>query len=536
VPAQVENRATFTPQSPGAAFRSILFDESNAWTEGEEPQAPDFFCDLNLDQIVDVIASGREDYNLKPFFYVPLKRIEAIRYRQEVFRDLESPAVLHSLQSFAESMRAMRNHLARAEKHYYKYQKQAAFLGAVETYCGAVSHLAGELEGLQLNSRGLAALREFLTSYTSSGDFQTLVEDTRKLGTDLHRVTYSLRIAGNRVTVAKYGAEPDLSAEVLRTFEKFRQGEAKEYRFESPWSEEMNHVEAAIVDLVARLYPEIFAFLDEYCGRYSDCLNGTIARLDREAQFYLAVLAHIERFRQAGLPFCYPQVTDRSGEVYGNEVFDLGLANAMAAARTPVVTNSFHLKTPERIIVVSGPNQGGKTTFARAFGQLHYLACLGCPVPGKDARLFLFDRLFTHFERKEDLRNLSGKLEDELLRIHRILEEATPQSILIMNESFLSTPLSDALFLSRQVLRRVIDLKMLCVTVTFLDELASFDESTVSMVGTVDPRDPARRTFKIVRKAADGLAYAAAIAEKYRLTHDAVRARVAANAKEATHS
>ena len=206
--------------------------------------------------------------------------------------------------------------------------------------------------------------------------------------------------------------------------------------------------------------------------------------------------------------------------------YDLALAKLLVDQKLPVVTNDFFLDGRERIIIVSGPNQGGKTTFARTFGLLHHLAAIGCPVPGTQAHLFLFDKMFTHFEKEEDVHNLRGKLHDDLFRLHKTLEEATTDSIIILNEVFNSTSLKDAIFLSTRILTKIIALDALCVCVTFIDELAALSKTSVSMGSMVKPGNVAERTFKVVRRPPDGLAYAISVAEKYGLTYAQLRERL----------
>ena len=151
---------------------------------------------------------------------------------------------------------------------------------------------------------------------------------------------------------------------------------------------------------------------------------------------------------------------------------------------------------------------------------------MACRFPGAAARLFLPDRIYTHFEREEDIETLRGKFEDELVRVHGILEQATSRSVVVMNESFSSTSLNDALFVGTEVVRRILELGAVGVYVTFVDEIASLSEATVSMVAQVAPDNPAERSFRLVRKPADGLAYAWAISQKYGLTYDRLVERI----------
>jgi DNA mismatch repair protein MutS len=507
-------------------FHSILFAKPKDGTQQETLAAPAFFVDLNLDQVIDAITNGKEVYRLQPFFYVPLHDSDAIIYRHEVMRDLENPPLFELITAFAQKIRTMHNYLAQAEKLYYKYQKERWFLDAVAVYCDAVTCLAHDLCLVDVHSRGFVAFRDYVTDYVNADHFTSLQAETKTLQADLSTVTYCVLIRGNRVTVRKYEAEMDYSVDVEETFAKFKQGAVKDYRVAFRSLPDMDHVEAQILDLVARLYPDIFLHLDDYRAKHDHFLDETIAVFDREIQFYLAYLEYIAKLKRGGLPFCYPRISTTCKDIAVEEGFDVALAYKLIKTNAPIVCNDFSLQGNERVIVVTGPNQGGKTTFARSFGQVQYLASLGCPVPGREARLFLCDRLFTHFEKEENIKDLRSKLEDDLVRIEQILQQATPNSIIIMNEILTSTTVNDAMFLSKQILARILQLDALGVWVTFIDELAAFSEQTVSMVSTIAPDNPALRTYKLARKPADGLAHAIAIAEKYRLTYERLKERL----------
>ncbi len=95
-----------------------------------------------------------------------------------------------------------------------------------------------------------------------------------------------------------------------------------------------------------------------------------------------------------------------------------------------------------------------------------------------------------------------------------------------MNEIFSSATLKDAIYLGTKIIDRIVQLDALCVCVTFIDELTLLSDKIVSAVSTVVPERPAIRTYKILRKPADGLAYAMSIAEKYRLTRRQIIERI----------
>ena len=505
-------------------FKSILFNQETSQTIHEDE--PDYFTDLNLDQVINTITKSKKEYNLKPFYHTPLVDYDLILYRTEIMKDLANVKLKTIIENFAEKMVLMDQDFKLHEKSDFEFHRKGWYLETALIYIEAINSLFTDLTSINLNSSGLNQFKEYLAEYTKSTKFISLVQAASTNKKNLSSLKYCINLQEDWLSVKKYENEDDYSVEILETFDKFKQHNSKDYKIKMHNIERMNHIDGKILEFVARLFPKAFQDLTAFYIQFPGFIDITISVFNREIQFYLAYLDFISKIKNKGLNFCFPTLCKTKQDVYNYNTFDIALASRFLSKNEQIVSNDFYLQDKERIIVVTGPNQGGKTTFARLFGQIHYLARLGIPIPGSQAQLILSDQIFTHFEREENITTLRGNLQNELVRLKKIFSNMTSNSIVIINEIFNSTTLEDAAFLSKEILKKFIQSDCFGIIVTFLDELSNFAPQTVSMVSNVDPDDPSVKTFKITRKESNGLAYAFSIAKKHRLTYDLIKERM----------
>jgi DNA mismatch repair ATPase MutS len=138
--------------------------------------------------------------------------------------------------------------------------------------------------------------------------------------------------------------------------------------------------------------------------------------------------------------------------------------------RRQLTANDFCF-TGKRQVVITGPNQGGKTTFLRGVGLAQVMAQCGLFVAAREYTCPLFSGLFTHFPGAEDDRLQMGLLETELKKLSGIVGAIKPGGLLLMNESFQTTMPLDAKCLAEKIVSALADAG---VTVLFVTHLYAF--------------------------------------------------------------
>ena len=516
-------------------FYSVLFPTEESAKRPRNQREPDCFSDLQLDRILKAVLPDYADFHLEEYFYTPLTDPETVRYRQEVMEELEEPekraAVEEIIRRIPETRaileetrpKLLKGGLLTGEKLTDNYLEMGRFLDTLVSYLDAVNDLNGILQKLNLRSAGLRKLSAYLTDYCSSEQLRDMTAWRQRIRENLKHIRFNMLVKPLSIRVTPYEGQEDYAERITQLFSRFRQEESRSFlrpMEEKPRSE---RIENQVLKMVSKLYPEEFKDLRDFVAAYIDITDDTVLDFIREVQFYFAWLDMMKTMKEIGFRFCYPELRGREEERFAADAYDLSLA---VRTLKPVVPNDFSLTPPEQILVVTGPNQGGKSTFARAFGQVFYLASLGVSVPARKAALPLCDQVLTHFERGEDQKLKSGKLEEDVLRLKGLLDRSTKDSVFVVNEIYSSTTLKDALTLGGHMIDALTEKAGSAVVVTFMEELSEYGPQTVSMVSGVSDDAEHARTYQVRRRKADGVAFARLLAGKYGLTKEQLKGRL----------
>ena len=150
---------------------------------------------------------------------------------------------------------------------------------------------------------------------------------------------------------------------------------------------------------------------------------------------------------------------------------------------------------------------------------------MGFPVAASVAKIPFVNRIFTQFASVAGS-GVEGRLEHEIFGVREVLNTMSNNSLVIFNELFTSAPTIDALTMCRDLLNRLINRSAICFVVTHTFELAFDSDDYVSLVATVVEDGSYRRTYRIIRKRADGVAYANSIVGKYKLDFEHINYRL----------
>ena len=274
--------------------------------------------------------------------------------------------------------------------------------------------------------------------------------------------------------------------------------------------------------------------------RYVHINSRALGDLTAELAFYLGAVDLIDRLRAAGLPLCRPEILLGEARVCTvAQTANLNLALRLlerdphADLTAAIVLNDVRFDDTRRVFILTGPNQGGKTTYTQGVGLLHVLAQAGLPVPGTAAQISPVDGIFTHFPVEEQPESGAGRLGEEAQRLGAIFAHATRRSLVLLNESLSSTSFSESLYLARDVVRILRLMGVRALYATHLHELAadvdalnadpggeSAVASLVSLAAPAHDGETIRQTYRIVAGPPRGHSYARDIAARYGISFD----------------
>lgn len=490
---------------------------------------PGFMRDLNLDQILERIQFLWADNIKELFYYFPVTE-EGEMYRRAVFGDVKRAGVRKCLLDYANQMRCKKKAKQSKNEVEVDVQKKVWHLWEVYHYCSGLQNLHENLLEEELSSEGFQQFMDYLGNYLRNETFVQMKKKVYGLIGKLQNFHVVLTMENNRIVLVQ--------EQLKGSYEKFLKESFLEHRQElrSPFATnpQLSNLEQDLLAILKRKNGVFFKELAEFYKEYAEYEDKVLLRFGEEIGFYLAFYKFEESMMAEGFSFAVPS-TDKHRNMEATGLYDLALACANCRYGKGVVSNDMSYQKGECFLVVTGPNQGGKTTFARSLGSLVYFTKMGLDVPAVSANVHYFTDILTHFSVEESIETGRGKLQEELVRLAPMMKKYRKKAFVIINELFTTAANFDACIMGKRVLQRFMEQGCQGVYVTHLKELSEGDERIASLKALVEEReiedDEVRkiwniRKFKIVRSVAEDKGYSGDLVDKYRLTYEQLRKRM----------
>jgi MutS domain V len=234
-----------------------------------------------------------------------------------------------------------------------------------------------------------------------------------------------------------------------------------------------------------------------------DHIRSFFQMLCAELGFYIGCLNLRERLTTVGAPLCLPvpaspvQVGTEQVLLHARGLYDPCLALTLG---TTAVGNDLDADN-RQLIIITGANQGGKSTFLRGLGLAQLMMQAGMFVAAEEFTASTCTRLYTHYKREEDATMEKGKLDEELARMSGIADQIAAGSLLLCNESFASTNEREGSEIARQVIRALTEAGIRIAFVTHLYDLAErcyAEDAGTALFLRAERQPDGRRTFRLL--------------------------------------
>ncbi|MFH0977631.1 MAG: DNA mismatch repair protein MutS [Spirochaetota bacterium] len=230
----------------------------------------------------------------------------------------------------------------------------------------------------------------------------------------------------------------------------------------------------------------------------ADHIDSFFHMLRTELAFYIGCLNLYEQLVRLEEPAAFPEPAASGKKQHTfNGLYDICLA---LTVKRKVTGNDMEADS-KNLMIITGANQGGKSTFLRSIGLAQLMMQCGMFVPAESFRADIREGVFTHYKRKEDASMKSGKLDEELKRMSGIVDNIKPGSMLLLNESFAATNEREGSEIARQIILALLGKGIKIFFVTHLYEFADgfYGRKTKNILFLRAERQPdKKRTFRII--------------------------------------